>query len=124
MARIECLGLAHQYAASPTGERPYALQPLDQVWEDGGAYALLGPSGCGKSTLLNLLSGLLQPSEGRVRFDGVDVTDWSTVRRNIEQVFQITVVYDAMSIFDYLAFTLRIRHVPMREIERRVGRVA
>ena len=51
------------------------------------AYALLGSSGCGKSTLLNIISGLLIPSQGRILFDGVDVTRAPTAERNIAQVF-------------------------------------
>ncbi len=74
------------------------------MWEDGGAYALLGPSGCGKTTLLNIISGLLRPSEGRVLFDGEDVTDLSTERRNIAQVFQFPVVYDTLTVAENLAF--------------------
>ena len=87
MARIECVRLGHRYAGSGPGLQHYAVAPFEQTWEDGGAYALLGPSGCGKTTLLNILSGLLRPSEGRVKFDGVDVTDLPTERRNIAQVF-------------------------------------
>ena len=74
MARIELSGLAHAYGPDPRRDEDYALQPLDMVWEDGGAYALLGPSGCGKTTLLNIISGLIRPSHGRVLFDGIDVT--------------------------------------------------
>ena len=67
MASIHLKNLGHRYPASGAeSDNPYALNPLDQVWEDGGAYALLGPSGCGKTTLLNIISGLLRPSEGRV----------------------------------------------------------
>ena len=62
------------YVPNPHGPQDYALKPLQFAFEDGGAYALLGPSGCGKTTLLNIISGLLQPSEGRVLFDGADVT--------------------------------------------------
>ena len=75
MARIEFQNLAHAYRArNPATLDDYALQPMNMVWEDGGAYALLGPSGCGKSTLLNIVSGLVKPSEGSVLFDGRDVT--------------------------------------------------
>ena len=69
MARIE-LDLAHSYAPNPTRDEDYALRPLTMSFNDGGAYALLGPSGCGKTTMLNIISGLLAPSQGRVRFDG------------------------------------------------------
>lgn len=124
MARIEFKRLGHSYHADPSAAPAYALQPMDQVWEDGGAYALLGPSGCGKTTLLNIISGLLLPSEGRVLFDGHDVTDLPTAERNIAQVFQFPVIYDTMTVFDNLAFPLRNRRVPESEVKQRVGQVA
>jgi len=97
---------------------------MNQAWDDGGAYALLGPSGCGKTTLLNIISGLIHPSEGRVLFDGVDVTDRPTARRNIAQVFQFPVIYDTMTVFDNLAFPLRNRRTAAPEVKRRVEQVA
>src|ERR1051325_3377259 len=124
MARIEFKRLGHTYRPNQSGPQTYALAPMDQVWEDGGAYALLGPSGCGKTTLLNIISGLLHPSEGRVLFDGRDVTDLSTARRNIAQVFQFPVIYDTMTVFDNLAFPLRNRGAREPEVQRRVQQVA
>ena len=73
MARIT-LDLAHAYKPNPQQDSDYALLPLNMVFDDGGAYALLGPSGCGKTTMLNIMSGLLVPSQGRVLFDERDVT--------------------------------------------------
>ena len=123
MARIELNNLAHSYLSKPKNESDYALCKTDHVWEDGKAYALLGPSGCGKTTLLNIISGLLQPSEGRVLFDGADVTPLQPQERNIAQVFQFPVIYDTMSVFDNLAFPLRNRNVPTDEINTRVKEV-
>jgi glycerol transport system ATP-binding protein len=91
---------------------------------DGGAYALLGPSGCGKTTLLNLISGLLKPSEGRILFDGQDVSELTTEKRNIAQVFQFPVIYDTMTVYDNLAFPLRNRGVAEGEIDGRVTNIA
>lgn len=122
MASIHLSGLAHRYAPTAAGEQsPYALQPLDQLWEDGGAYALLGPSGCGKTTLLNIISGLVRPSEGRVLFDGEDVTDLRTEERNIAQVFQFPVIYDTLSVEDNLAFPLRNRGLDEATVAKRVA---
>ncbi|AMG89219.1 ABC transporter ATP-binding protein [Bordetella bronchiseptica] len=123
MASIE-LDLAHAYGPDPRGEDDYALLPLRFTFEDGGAYALLGPSGCGKTTLLNCVSGLLRPSQGRVLFDGQDVTGRTPQQRNIAQVFQFPVVYDTMTVADNLAFPLRNRGVPQAHIRERVGRIA
>jgi len=123
MARIDLRQIAHSYEAKPTGEADYALKRFDHVWQDGGAYALLGPSGCGKTTLLNVISGLLAPSEGRVLFDGHDVTERTPERRNIAQVFQFPVIYDTMTVYDNLAFPLRNRKVPENEVRARVHEV-
>jgi glycerol transport system ATP-binding protein len=124
MARIEFRKLGHSYRGQSGAAMSYALQPMEQVWEDGGAYALLGPSGCGKTTLLNIISGLIHPSEGQVLFDGRDVTGQSTEQRNIAQVFQFPVIYDTMTVFDNLAFPLRNRRVAEREVRARVEQVA
>ena len=93
-------------------------------FRDGGAYALLGPSGCGKTTVLYIISGLLTPSQGSVRFDGGVVTLATPQQRNIAQVFQFPVIYDTMSVFDNLAFPLRNRGVPADKIKQRVGVIA
>ncbi len=123
MARIE-LDLAHAYKANPQHDSDYALLPLKMAFEDGGAYALLGPSGCGKTTLLNIMSGLVAPSQGSVRFDGQDVTAATPQQRNIAQVFQFPVVYDTMTVFDNLAFPLRNRNMSQTQINKRVGDIA
>ncbi|NVP53748.1 ABC transporter ATP-binding protein [Mycoplana rhizolycopersici] len=120
MARINLEHIRHAYGERPKSEDDYALKEVHHEWNDGGAYALLGPSGCGKTTLLNIISGLLQPSEGRILFDGRDVTELSTQQRNIAQVFQFPVIYDTMTVYDNLAFPLRNRHVPEAEVDRRV----
>lgn len=123
MAQIE-LDLAHAYQPNPKAEADYALLPLKMTFRDGGAYALLGPSGCGKTTMLNIMSGLVVPSQGAVKFDGVDVTRSSPQERNIAQVFQFPVIYDTMTVAQNLAFPLKNRQVPADQINRRVGQIA
>jgi len=123
MAHIE-LDLAHSYRADPKTDADYALLPLKMDFRDGGAYALLGPSGCGKTTLLNIVSGLLAPSQGTVKFDGRDVTRTTPQQRNIAQVFQFPVIYDTMTVAENLAFPLKNRGVPAAQIKERVGVIA
>ncbi|MEY4730094.1 MAG: hypothetical protein RL020_1252, partial [Pseudomonadota bacterium] len=110
MARID-LDLSHSYKANPQSDADYALLPLKMTFNEGGAYALLGPSGCGKTTLLNIMSGLVDPSQGSVKFDGVEVNGKSPQERNIAQVFQFPVIYDTMTVAENLAFPLRNRGV-------------
>ncbi len=123
MARIDLEQIRHAYGPAPKGPEDYALKAVHHSWEDGGAYALLGPSGCGKTTLLNIISGLLHPSEGRIMFDGRDVTDLSTEARNIAQVFQFPVIYDTMTVRQNLAFPLRNRRMPEAAIRARVDEI-
>lgn len=123
MARIE-LDLAHSYQPNPRQDSDYALLPLKMTFDDGGAYALLGPSGCGKSTMLNIMSGLLVPSQGKVLFDGRDVTRATPQQRNIAQVFQFPVIYDTMTVAENLAFPLKNRGLPEERIRQRVGQIA
>ncbi|MBW8830976.1 MAG: ABC transporter ATP-binding protein [Burkholderiales bacterium] len=123
MARID-LDLAHAYKPNPKREEDYALLPLKMRFDDGGAYALLGPSGCGKTTMLNIVSGLVTPSQGTVKFDGVDVTKKTPQERNIAQVFQFPVIYDTMTVAENLAFPLRNRGVAADKIKQRVGVIA
>ena len=124
MARIEFKNVRHMYPPTPGQQATYALQEINQVWDDGGAYALLGPSGCGKTTLLNIISGLLIPSEGSVHFNDQDVTNLATTERQIAQVFQFPVVYDTMSVYDNLAFPLRNRGIEESMIAEKVKQVA
>jgi glycerol transport system ATP-binding protein len=123
MARID-LDLAHAYRPNPQKDEDYALLPLKMSFRDGGAYALLGPSGCGKTTLLNIVSGLVMPSHGTVKFDGVDVTGKTPQQRNIAQVFQFPVIYDTMTVAENLAFPLKNRGVAPEKIKQRVGAIA
>jgi len=123
MARIDLANIRHAYGPDPQNESDFALRHVNQAFENGGAYALLGPSGCGKTSLLNIISGLVHPTQGRVRIDGADVTDLPTEKRNIAQVFQFPVIYDSMTVRENLAFPLRNRGVPRAEANRRVDEV-
>jgi glycerol transport system ATP-binding protein len=119
MAEIRLDGIGHHYAGGSE-----VLTGIDLTWEDGGAYALLGPSGCGKTTMLNIISGLVAPTEGRVRFDGADVTGRSTVERNIAQVFQFPVLYERMTVEQNLRFPLRNRGIAKTDAQRRAEEIA
>src|SRR5215207_2050786 len=124
MARIDLVDLAHSYGGNDAPIESYALKPVTMTWRQGGAYALLGPSGCGKTTLLNLISGIVTPSRGKILFDGTDITQASTQKRNIAQVFQFPVIYDTMTVGQNLAFPLKNRGVPKAEIDARVTEIA
>ena len=124
MARIDLSDLAHSYGGASADPESFALKPMTMTWRQGGAYALLGPSGCGKTTLLNIISGIVTPSRGKVLFDGTDITPLSTRERNIAQVFQFPVIYDTMTVRENLAFPLKNRGLPRKQIEARVAEIA
>ena len=127
MAEIELKNIAHSYQSSQFKDsniEDFVIHSMDHVWEHGGAYALLGPSGCGKSTLLNIISGLLQPSQGDVIFNKELVNQVPPESRNIAQVFQFPVVYDTMSVFDNLAFPLRNAGMHESKVRSKVNEIA
>ena len=87
----------------------------------GESVSLLGPSGCGKTTLLRILAGLLPPSSGEVRFDGVSVLRTPAERRGAVLVFQKPLLFPYLTVGENIAFGLRMRKVPAREIRERVA---
>ena len=120
MTRIAIEDLAFRYPGAPSD----TLSSLQLEICSGEAHALLGASGAGKTTLLNLLSGLLRPSSGRILFDGKDVSNLAPKLRNIAQVFQFPVLYDAMNVANNLAFPLRNFGFAPSDIESRVACIA
>jgi sulfate transport system ATP-binding protein len=86
----------------------------------GKLVALLGPSGCGKTTLLRIIAGLEFPDSGQVLFEGEDATDRSARHRNVGFVFQHYALFRHMTIFENVAFSLRVRKRPKSEVEARV----
>lgn len=83
---------------------------------------LLGPSGCGKTTTLRILGGFEKPDQGRVLFDGVDITDLPPHKRHINTVFQKYSLFPHMNIYENIAFGLRIKKMKESEIKQKVKR--
>ncbi|MEO7235985.1 MAG: ABC transporter ATP-binding protein [Lapillicoccus sp.] len=96
---------------------------LDLVVEKGELVCLLGPSGCGKTTTLRMVAGFLEPDEGAILIEGSDVTDLPPERRPTAMVFQNYALWPHMSVFDNIAFGLKLRKLPGSEIKDRVGHV-
>ena len=114
MATLELTGLRKSFGDTPV------LHGVDLTLADGEMLAIVGASGCGKSTLLRLVAGLERPSAGRVRLDGRDITDLDPSARDIAMVFQGYALYPHMSVFDNMAYSLRIRGLSRAEIARKV----
>lgn len=100
------------------------IENMDLTVESGEMVALLGPSGCGKSTTLFAICGIHLIDEGRLTFGDRDVTDAPSQQRNVGVVFQNYALYPHMTIFDNIAFPLRVQKVAQDEIKRRVQEMA
>ncbi|MBI5509791.1 MAG: ABC transporter ATP-binding protein [Deltaproteobacteria bacterium] len=99
------------------------LEELSLAINEGELVVLVGPSGCGKTTILRMIAGLLEPSRGRIRIDGRDVTETLPGERDIAMVFQSYALYPHMTVFENVAFPLRVRRLAPGEISRRVNEV-
>ncbi|OPX31802.1 MAG: sugar ABC transporter ATP-binding protein, partial [Gemmatimonadaceae bacterium 4484_173] len=91
---------------------------------DGEFVVLVGPSGCGKSTTLRVLAGLEEATDGRVFIDGVDITDETPSKRDIAMVFQNYALYPHMTVFDNMAFSLKMRKLSRAQIKHSVTETA
>ena len=101
-----------------------AVDNLNLDIKDGEFVALLGPSGCGKSTTLLMIAGIYKPTSGYIYFDDEVVNDLPPRERNVGMVFQSYALYPHMSVFDNIAFPLKIKKAPRAEIEKKVREVA
>ena len=119
MASVRFAGISKVYQKDIV-----ALKDFDLSVEDGEFLVLVGPSGCGKSTTLRLLAGLENPTCGRLFIDGRDVTELNPQDRDIAMVFQSYALYPHMSVFDNMAFSLKMRKVSVGEIRRNVMEAA
>ena len=87
----------------------HAVKAASFTVEDGQFLCLLGPSGCGKTTTLRMIAGYEKPDSGRIRFGGQDVTDLPANQRNIGFVFQNYALFPHLSVFENVAYGLRVR---------------
>ena len=84
---------------------------------------MLGPSGCGKTTTLRMIAGFEEPTQGRVLLQGEDVTNVPAAKRHVNMVFQAYALFPHMSVWENIAFGLKIKKVARKEIEERVAEV-
>ena len=117
---VELSGIRKLYE----GQARPVIPDLDLVVPARKMAVLVGPSGCGKSTTLRMVAGLEEPSAGKILIDGRDVTHLPPAERDIAMVFQSYALYPHMTVFENMAFGLRIKHLPEAEIRRRVEAVA
>src|SRR5215813_8655698 len=98
-----------------------AVADLSLDVNEGELVVLLGPSGCGKTTTLRMVAGFVDASQGRIVLGGRDITDLPPYRRNCGLVFQNYALFPHLSVFENVAFGLRMRRLQDTEIRRRVA---
>jgi len=101
-----------------------AVHELDLVINSGEFFTFVGPSGCGKSTLLNMTAGLETATRGVIRFDGSPVDPLPPRERDVAMVFQSYALYPHMTVYENVAFPLRMKKVGRRKVDEEVNRVA
>ncbi len=115
-------GVSKRYAHRVKGEI-YAARDVKLDVRPGEFLTLLGPSGCGKTTTLRMIAGYEKPDSGRIRFGGQDVTDLPANQRNIGFVFQNYALFPHLSVFENVAYGLRVRGQSGNVIAKSVGDV-
>jgi multiple sugar transport system ATP-binding protein len=100
------------------------IKGVDLEVKDGEFVVFVGPSGCGKSTLLRMIAGLDDTTDGDIVIDGERVNDKPPVERGIAMVFQSYALYPHMSVFENIAFPLRVEKLPEEQIREKVGAVS
>jgi len=119
MARVTLEGVRKQYENGHV-----AVHGVDLEVRDGEFLVLVGPSGCGKSTLLRMIAGLESLTAGRLTIGERVVDDLPPKERDIAMVFQNYALYPHMSVFENMAFALRLRKLSDVEVDRRVREAA
>src|SRR5579885_3534174 len=111
---LELEGISKSFGGTPV------LKGISLAVDRAEFLTFLGPSGCGKTTTLRIIAGFEEPDTGRVLLSGRDVTALRPYQRDVHTVFQHYALFPHYDVFDNIAFGLRIRKLPEKEIETRV----
>jgi sn-glycerol 3-phosphate transport system ATP-binding protein len=122
MASITLQNIVKEYGTGPKAVP--VIHNLNAQIHDGEFVVIVGPSGCGKSTLLRMVAGLEEITGGNISIGDRVVNDLEPAERDIAMVFQNYALYPHMSVFDNMAYGLKIAKVPMDEIKTRVDKAA
>lgn len=110
---VEVRGLSKRFGGN------LAVHPLDLSIGDNEFFSILGPSGCGKTTLMRMITGFETPTAGNVLLDGVDVTSVPTRNRDLNMLFQSYALFPHLTVFENVAFELRVRRIAKSEANQR-----
>lgn len=119
MAVLQLDDLAKRY-----NRKVWGVRKMDLEVEDKEFIVFLGPSGCGKTTCMRMIAGLEETTRGSIILEDRDITDLPPKDRNISMVFQNYAIWPHMTVFDNIAFSLKLKGMPKREIKKTVEDVA
>ena len=122
MAALSLRNVVKRYGSGPSANA--VIHGVDAEISDGEFIVIVGPSGCGKSTLLRMVAGLEEISGGEIAIGGKVVNQVEPAQRDIAMVFQNYALYPHMSVFDNMAYGLKIAGLPKAEIRSRVDKAA
>jgi len=120
---LELIDLSKHFASRDRGGDVRAVDNINVEIERGQFITLLGPSGCGKTTTLRLIAGFEFPTTGRIVLDGIEINEQPPNQRDMSMVFQSYAIFPHLSVFDNIAYGLKIRKMSRNEIRTQVGRV-
>lgn len=106
------------------GKTVLAVESLNLLINDKEFFAILGPSGCGKSSTLRMIAGLEEVTSGDIYFGETRVTDFSPAKRDIALAFENYALYTYLNVYQNIAFPLKVRKIPQKEIDRQVREIA
>ncbi|KPN18112.1 MULTISPECIES: ABC transporter ATP-binding protein [Arthrobacter] len=115
------LHLDHLYKHFGAPDAPAAVDGINLAIRPGEFITLLGPSGCGKTTTLRMIAGFEQPSDGKLTLDGEDILGLTPDKRPMSMVFQSYALFPHMSVFDNVAYGLRLKKTPAKTLEQEVN---
>ena len=119
MATLEMIHVTKRF-----GKNVIAVNDLSLTVHEGEFLVLLGPSGCGKTTAMRMVAGLEEVTAGQILIDGVDVTDLPPRKRNVSMIFQNYAVWPHMTVYENIAYALRLRKMDKATIDKIVNEVA
>lgn len=120
MSYLEIKNLQKRY----TKNGPLVVNNMNMSIEKGEFIVFLGPSGCGKTTTIRMISGLEDISGGEILIDGENIIDKKPKDRGVSMIFQSYAIWPHMTVFDNIAYPLKLKNVPKKEIEERVKKAA
>lgn len=120
MAQIKLVNVSKYFKEKYSKEFVAALYKANVEIEDGKFTVILGASGSGKTVMLRTIAGLYTPDEGEIYFDGIEATHLAPAKRNISLLTQEYALYPHLTVFDNVAYPLKVGKVPAKEIKERV----